>query len=188
MKTRFIQKINLLITAFAVGLFLHSCQSSTSPKINCFKTKQDSLNFAKNVLQIYPELQGPLDVEFSREQKNWAARPSGFDGIDYKWVKIYANNYDSVPLFLDKRGFIIHEEGLSLIKNNPNYKLLYLRFGKRTSDRKVKNDYTVMILPLKSDSTFVFKGDGTLSRGTDSNYDYLDPCPKCLNSTEPDIE
>lgn len=168
---------------------LCSCTNNGSGANDCFKTKEDSIAFAKNVYRIYA-LGGEevlITASFSKNNMN-AAGVEKFDPVDWEYVKRYASNYIKNPLFNGTKGFTIDERGLRLIKGNPNYKQLFIHLGKYTDDPNIRNDYTLLILPMDANRKFIHKG--VANRGANesgnNNYDYLDPCPVvCPDEPEP---
>lgn len=172
---RHLLKSNLLYIFLLSLLGFISCNENTQN--SCFKTKEDSIKFAKTVIAIYPETQGAKIADFGNNP-NKSFGQKKFNPIDWDKVLEYAVNYDSNPLIKDKKGFMIDQRGLSLIKANNNYSQLYLRFGKYTNSSIINNDYTVMIIPLDGESEILSRSAGTERQGENSNYDELDPCPR----------
>lgn len=168
-----IKFINSLTATIVISLLL-SCNNDSKPK-DCFKTKQDSLNFVKAVIKKYPEAQGPKIADFGSNPNKSLGTPR-FNPVDWAKIQLWAGYYDVHPLIANKNGFFIDARGLGFLKNNSNYKQVFLRFGKYT-DSDDLTDYTVMIIPLNADSTVLWKGIVSTTAGANNNYDELDPCP-----------
>lgn len=162
---------------FSIVVFMTACIGNSNKDFDAnksFKSKEDSIDFAKKVIAAYPEIQVPIAAEFGK--KNGVVPPK-FNGIDYQNALNYASNYMNAPLIANKHGFLIDQTGFSILKSNSNYKQLFLCFGKFSPDQNVRDDYTIMIIPLNADTSVIYKGAGSLTQGQNSNYDYLDPCP-----------
>jgi hypothetical protein len=166
----------VLFLFFSVAFILSSCTDQGGEgSLNCFKTKNDSIDFAKAVMSRYPgEL--PKDASFTRPISTKVSADK-IDPIEFNRLLMYAKYYDRAPIIKKTRGFFIDERGMSMLKN-VKYKHLYLRFGKYTDDPKKSDDYTIMLIPLNADSTLVHRGPANTRESENNNYDYLDPCPE----------
>lgn len=163
----------LLIPGFI--LLLIGCNNETSTKTE-FKTKKDSIQFAKAILQIYPEAQEPQKAGFG-DGSQQALSIDKMKPIAWTRLKSFAGNYDKIPFLKNVQGFFIDANGLESLRRNNAYNQLYVRFGKHTDDENINNDYTIMFIPLKADSTVLHKGDVNVAIDANNNYNYVDPCP-----------
>jgi hypothetical protein len=183
----------LLVISFA---FLNSGCNGTGSS-SCFKTKEDSIVFARKVDSIYPKQisntqlkvdslpRKPLEVSFavpkSTMEKLAPNARYNMMPISFDDVELFARNYDHDPLLKEPgtngrpyKGFKIDASAYSLLKRkHGGYEELYLRFGRRPS-----GEYTIMILPMRG-NRLAYRGPRDDSKRTDpdNNYDHVDPCP-----------
>ena len=171
------------LTALA-GIFLlcliFTYTSCTNGSGTIFRTKEDSLAFAKNYFEKYP---GENNV---RVKYGGDTTMKGLTPISWPTVKAYQSNYDKNPFILSPagvplNGFNIDSAGYTKLLNSKNIKGLYLRFG-------VKSNGAFTILILGTDAKGNVMKDtirGGVGDGTGTNYDETPPCPvNC--PTEPD--
>src|SRR5688572_757978 len=133
--------IKLIFAATLAAIIGCNQQSSNS---ELFKTKADSIAFAKKIFEIYPEEQGPKIADFGGGKKSIKT----LDNINWSRVLEYGANYTKHPLIRNKNGFLIDANGMNLLRSHTNYQQVFLRFGKFSDDPKVLDDYTVMLIPL----------------------------------------
>ncbi|MEO6540543.1 MAG: hypothetical protein ABIN74_06130, partial [Ferruginibacter sp.] len=137
-------KIPFTIFLFAILLSFSACNDNSGK--DCFKTKQDSLAFAKTVFMLYPiEKNVPLIVTFSERTAAAPSEPVPWDTIDR-----YKSQYDANPLLQKPgpggayyKGFILDAASFTAFKSNADCAQLYLRFG-----TKDNGEYTIMVLPM----------------------------------------
>ncbi len=163
---------SLLVVAFATA----GCNSGDSTQ--SFNSKNDSLQFARSVLQQY----GRESVLQSQEQDSVPrARVMGVDSmqpITWKTYLKYKDYYDQNPLIFNPdrkayKGYTIDAAGYTRLMNNPAIKGLYLRLGRRDD-----GSYTIMILGTDANGEVLITSDSLRTDGDgDSNFDNILPCP-----------
>lgn len=175
-----------LLTAFAATLLLCFALTQTSCSNGndvVFKTKDDSLKFAKAYYQKYP---GENSV--TTQYRSDSAGATGFGPILWKDVLNYEAAYDKQPIIYNPagvalQGFAIDTTGYSMIQKNPIIKGLYLRFG-----RKYDGSFTIMVLGTNAKGYIMTDNiakDSTLGDGAPSNFDNIPPCPQICPTVEP---
>lgn len=155
----------LIPTLISMIFVITACNNQSES--TCFKTREDSLAFAKLVMEKYPDTlpKEEMKIWVSQENKIAAAGP-----ISWATVEAYSASHDSSPLFRiggqTVKGLMVDATGLNYVRglSAANYSKLYLRFGK-----KPDGSYTVIILPVKT--------NGEIEKIDNRNYDHLDPCP-----------
>jgi len=170
-------KFPFAIFLFAILLSFTACNDDSGK--DCFKTKQDSLAFAKAVLKTYPnEKNLPLVVTFAERSAAIApSEPVAWDTIDR-----YKRQYDQSPLLQKPggayyKGFILNATSFAAFKSNANCAQLYLRLG-----TKDNGEYTIMVLPMDKSKNLLQSMPSPA--GMNLNHDHLDPCPsECPNGT-----
>ena len=172
------KKILKLSTIILLLFSLNACINDNKQSFGeTLKSKEDSVKFAETIMEKYSINK---KVEFTSAQSNFKnINPTirSFNPVDWDLIVANAGNYDTFPLGIREKGFMIDERGINFIKANDRYKRIYLRFGKRSNDPNIKTDYTVMIIPLDGTGKVLYKGVAQSGIGDDSNYDELDPCP-----------
>lgn len=172
-------KIFLSIFLCVILISLSACNDNAG-KDN-FKTKQDSLAFAKTVFKAYPnEKNLPLVVTFAeRSSEKMLSEPVAWDTIDK-----YKTQYDISPLLQKPgggayyKGFILNTASFTTFKNNTNCSQLYFRLGKNDN-----GEYTIMVLPMDAKRNLL-QSTPVTGVGQNLNQDHLDPCPsECPNGT-----
>jgi hypothetical protein len=169
------QKLILATLITCAGLLaLSSCNDNTGG--TSFKTKEDSINFAKSVMEIYPDSARPVIRRMARSMAadtvNPGMMPIPWDTLT-NYVKAY--NEDSRKLLNPNgkpyEGFTIDAEGYRLLLENADIQGLYLRLAK-----KADGSYTIIIMgtdgngkPLQNSATPPSSGN--------SIFDNLRPCP-----------
>lgn len=156
----------LLLVVIAI-----SCNSGPN---TVFKSKSDSLSFAKAFFDRYPD-ENSVRVKY-RSADSVIAK--GVQPISWKVVEQYQQSYDKHPLIygldgLPLQGYLIDSAGYSMITQNRNIKGLYLRFGK-------KADSAVTIMILGTDIRGNIIRDTILSypeSGNSGDFDNIGPCP-----------
>ncbi len=170
---------SLLVVAFAMA----GCNSGDSSQ--AFRSKNDSLQFARTVMQQY----GRESVLLTQEQDS-APRASvmGVDSmqpITWKTYLKYKDYYDKNPLIFNPnkqayKGYTIDAVGYARLLNNAAIKGLYLRLGRRDD-----GSYTIMILGTDANGQVLSSSDSLSTEGDgDSNFDNILACPTNCPSIE----
>ncbi len=161
----------ILGTFFLCSILLNFIACKGDPGKDCFKTKQDSLDFANAVLKKYSiEKKSLFVVKFVESS---ALAPS--EPVPWETINRYKESYDLKPIFKNPdsvayKGFILNAKSFAAFKGNPNCYQLYLRFG-----LKDNGEYTVMVLPMDNAKNLL--QTTALPADQDLNHDHLDPCP-----------
>lgn len=170
-------KFPFTIFLFAILLSFSACNDDSGK--GYFKTKQDSLAFAKTVFKVYPgERNVSLIVTFS--ENTAAAVPS--QPVSWETIDRYKSQYDASPLLQKPsgayyKGFILDAASFAAFKSNANCAQLYLRLG-----TKDNGEYTIMVLPMDKSKNLLQSMPSPT--GVNLNHDHLDPCPsECPNGT-----
>ncbi len=181
MQKTFIQSLaGLLVTS----AFLYSCTGNSGQQ---FSSKEDSVRFARAVMEKYPgEKQGvPLAADTVPAEKGkdiQAPKPTGMQPISWETVLQYSESYDKDPQLKSPygyyyKGFTIDTAGYNMLLKNATIKGLFLRLGK-----KVDGSYTIMVLGLDQKGGMVYSGGisakGGVALKDSSNFDNLNPCPE----------
>ena len=160
---------------------LTGCDSNSSQQ---FATKQDSLLFAKSVLQKYPgeEMGATLQQDTTGPARGRSFRQGGpgegVQPISWETVLLYQSNYDKDPQIKAPagyfyQGFTVDSAAYQRIIKTSSIKGLYLRLGK-----KEDNSYTIMILGLDANGNVMNGKEANRKPGDSTNYDHTDPCPE----------
>jgi hypothetical protein len=162
---------------FFTTVFLYSCNNGKSG--NQFNSKEDSLSFAKDVMQKYGKEGSLLLPEQDTPLKARPLLGKGMEPISWETVVKFKDYYDKDPqLFnLDKqpyKGFSIDTAGYTMLMSNTHIKGLYLRLG-----RKDDGAYTIMILGTDANGQVLQTKNSLLKTTGDenSNFDQVIPCP-----------
>ena len=175
-----------LLTALAGILllcFMLTYTSCTNGAGTTFRTKEDSLAFAKTYFEKYPG-ENSVRVKYGNED----TLMKGIKPITWATVKTYQSNYDKNPFILSPtgvplNGFTVDSTGYAKLLNSKKIKGLYLRFGV-----KVDGAFTIMILGTDAKGNVMkdtINIKGGVGDGTGTNYDDTPPCPTAC-PTEPD--
>lgn len=168
--------LKVLASLLFIAWVLSGCDSGNTTQN--FNNKEDSLQFARSVMQQY----GRSSVLLSQEKDSAPrSRVMGMDSmqpITWKTYLKYRDHYDQNPLIFnpDKtayKGYTIDAAGYARLMNNPSIKGLYLRLG-----RKDDGSYTIMILGTDAEGQVLNTSDSLSTKGGgDSNFDNILPCP-----------
>ncbi len=157
-------------------VMMNACQNKQEGK--SFNSKEDSVQFAKTVIEQYPN-----SFLETGDTSILPTKPGGLQPIPWDTVLAYKNYYDKDPkLFnlenLPYKGFNIDPDGYRRIMKNAKVKGIYLRMGRRPS-----GEYTIMLLGTDSSGKIVSQvevpalaGNETSPKDT-TDYDHLEPCP-----------
>ena len=165
-------KIPLAVFLLTILIGFSACNEEAAR--DCFKTKQDSLAFAKAVFQAYPaEKNMPLTVTFA--ERTAATAPS--EPVSWDIINRYKEKYDLSPILVKPdgtpyKGFILDTGSFSFFKGNNKCSQLYLRLGKKDN-----NEYTIMVLPMDNAGYLLQSAPVTSPGQQNLNHDHLDPCP-----------
>ena len=165
-----------ILCAFLLcGALLQAC---TEQKNTSFKSKEDSIRFARTVLANYPEVL----LDTSRPSLAPQAPGQGVSPISNQLMREYFRLYDADPkLFtpsgLAYKGFGIDTAGWTTIKNNPKIFGLFMRLG-----RKPDSSFTIVLQGLDAKGHII--NNGMTGAGTQddnpTNFDNSTACPeKC---------
>ena len=150
-----------------------------------FATKQDSLAFAKAVMEKYPAAEEKIvGPDTTAPVKGRTFQAGGMEPISWETVKKYSAGYDKYqpiksPSGQGYKGFSIDSAGYNMLLQNKLIKGLYLRLG-----RKDDGSYTIMILGL-DDKGNIITTKGNANNPDDTNFDQLPPCPTDCPTEEP---
>ncbi len=170
-----------IFCACILSLFVISCDSNSGKQ---FENKEDSVTFAKAVLEKYslgqPLQNASRDTTPAGEVKGLKA--PAMAPIDRKTILTYSLNYDKNPAMKDPagfyyQGFSIDTAGYGTLIKTTAIKGLYLRLGRRDD-----GSYTIMVLGTDKDgkiiSSYTMNRNDTTSLGSDvTDFDALPPCP-----------
>lgn len=158
-----------LISSLPILLLVFLAACNNQSKSTQFKTREDSLAFARAVISAYDTSWKPESLAVTeRDVQKFSA--AAFAPITWQDVVDFSNSHDAAPLFrrggVPVKGLMVDANGLSYIRSLPaaTYSKLYLRFGK-----KADGSYTVMLMPVRT--------NGQVDKVDNKNYDHLDPCP-----------
>ncbi len=173
------QKPALLGTTLLLITFFSACGVQENNTVNdCFKTKKDSVDFAKLVYEKYQLDTGAKQVSFVDP----SLKTMQSEAVPWDTITKYAANYDRNPILtqpgggLNYKGFKLNATSFSQMKNNASCAQLYFRLGKKDN-----GDYTFMVLPMNSNNDII--QTRSLPAGQNINHDHLDPCPTvCPNN------
>lgn len=180
MKNKFALLQAILLIAIVT---MNACQTKQGNQV--FNTKEDSVQFAKIVIEKYPNEFLELGDTSILPTKHYGVQP-----IPWDTVVAYKDYYDKDPKLFNLRneaykGFNIDPAGYARIMKNPNIKGIYLRLGRRTT-----GEYTIMLLGTDINGKIISQEEipgpqTNLNSPKDTtDYDHLDPCP----TNCPDIE
>ncbi len=166
----------VLASLLFVAYLTSGCDAGkTTQNLN---NKEDSLQFARSVLQKY----GSENILLSQEQDSApSSRVMGMDSMQpITWATYlkYRDYYDQNPLLFnpDKKaykGYTIDAAGYAKLIGNPAIKGVYLRLG-----RKEDGSYTIMILGTDASGQILTTSDMLSTEGDgDTNFDNILPCP-----------
>ncbi|HSN60606.1 MAG TPA: hypothetical protein VLR49_06710 [Ferruginibacter sp.] len=170
------------------GIFLFSCNTGNSGKQ--LNNKEDSLNFAREIIQKYGTNGALLSPEQDTPVKARTLTGKGVEPITWDTVMSYQDYYDKDPLLFSPekkayKGFSVDPRGYSMITGNSNIKGLYLRLG-----RKADGAYTIMILGTDSLGNILQKNNvqsKSLDGDAYSNFDNTTPCPDICPENDDDL-
>ncbi len=168
------------IKFFSIGIIIFFCAVSFTA---CngdggkqFSTKEDSLSFARSVMEKYPATLTTLQDSTPAKAQPFSA--NGMQPISWDTVVSYRTYYDKYPLIFNPqkqpyKGFSIDATGYTNLLSNPAIKGLYLRLG-----RKGDGSYTIMVLGADSAGN-ILQTDAALPATSEaiSNFDNVAPCP-----------
>jgi hypothetical protein len=163
-------KSNILCAFLLSGALLQACteQGSTT-----FKSKEDSIRFARSVLANYPDALS----DTSRPSVAPQGPGQGVAPINNQLMRAYFRLYDADPKLFTPggqpyQGFGIDTAGWKSIKNNPKIFGLFMRLG-----RKPDSSYTIVLQGLDARGRIINNGlkDGAPKDTT--NYDQVLDCP-----------
>lgn len=165
---------SLLTLALLCALITYtSCVNQTSE----FRTKEDSLKFAKSIFAKYPD-ENSVITPYRYED---TSMKKVFKPISWEEVETYKKLYDRKPIIygpdgVAMKGYFIDSTGYSMIKSNPIIKGLYLRLG-----RKPDGLFTIMVLGTDRKGNVVrdMMGKEMLPKQPkdSTNFDNTPPCP-----------
>lgn len=141
-----------------------------------FSTKEDSVSFARSVLEKYPG--GITSMQDTTPSIAQPFSEKGMQPISWDTVVSYRNYYDKSPLLFNPlkqpyKGFSIDAAGYTNLLSNPAIKGLYLRLG-----RKGDGSYTIMVLGTDSEGNILQTGAALPATSQAiSNFDNTIPCP-----------
>jgi hypothetical protein len=146
-------------------MFALSCNEGGGS--SSMKTKEDSLAFARAVMERYPERATSRAMMMAADSSGEIAPPE----IAWDSVVKYRDRYDKNPFALEAaekpiNGYVVDESTYALITGNPDIKSLFLAFG-----RKADESHTIMLLGLDADGKMISDD------AKHANYDYSSPCP-----------
>lgn len=160
----------------SIGMIMAvGCNETSTSKL---QTKTDSLEFARKVMEMYPDSTVATAPRMARTSRA-AVGDTSVDLTGYlPWDSIlkYRDNYDKEPFVIPGVskgyfGFMVSKETYRAMLNNPKIEGLYLRFGKRSD-----GNYTIMILGTDASGNLIeFSSES--AAGGQSNFDNLTPCP-----------
>ncbi|MBC7935791.1 MAG: hypothetical protein H7Y86_10615 [Rhizobacter sp.] len=172
---------SLLGLCVVVSLFSGCAENSGKQ----FSTKQDSLTFARAVMETYGPEQ-PDAVRYDTvppvKGRNFQTDPDGgIQPIDWSTVLLYQSNYDKDPQIKSPQGifyqgFSVDSAAYKAIITTASIKGLYLRLGK-----KPDGSYTIMILGLDANGNVMGGNKANKADGgpnDDTNWDNTFPCPE----------
>lgn len=162
-----------LVIALLIVAGFSRCSNPASGTI--FQTKEDSINFARAVYQLYRQ-----DVTNSAPDTSLLPGTDGVHPITWDTVQAYQEFYDKDPRLFNLKnepykGFSIDANGYAWIKKNTAIQGLYLRLG-----RKGDGSYTIMLLGTDSSGNILQKKSlrtAADANGDPSNFDNTIPCP-----------
>jgi hypothetical protein len=162
-------KVLTAIAAICVAFTYTSC---TSGRGSAFKTHEDSLAFAKNYFNKYPD-ENSVVTRFSSDDTTIM---KGIQPITWATVTKYSGKYDVKPLIYNSagealKGYMVDSTGFSMILANKEIKGVYLRLG-----RKDDGAVTIMLLGLDGKNHLI--KDSTGGYNGDVNFDNTLACPK----------
>lgn len=165
------------IILFFCAVSFNACNGDGAKQ---FSTKEDSLSFARSVMEKYPV--GLKSMQDSTPAKALPFSQTGLQPISWDTVVSYRNYYDKNPLLFNPlkqpyKGFSIDAAGYTNLLSNSAIKGLYLRLG-----RKGDGAYTIMVLGTDNAGN-ILQTDAALPATSQaiSNFDNLNPCPDiCL--------
>ncbi|GEM_PF-2456490 len=168
-------------------IFLFSCNTGNSGKQ--LNNKEDSLNFAREIMQKYANDGSLLSPKQDSPLKARTLAGKGVEPITWDTVLSYQNYYDKAPLLFNPekmayKGFSVDPRGYSMIAGNSNIKGLYLRLG-----RKGDGAYTIMILGTDSVGNILQKNNvqsKSIEGDASSNFDNTTPCPEICPDNDGD--
>ena len=168
------------IKFFSIGIIIFFCAVSFTA---CngdggkqFSTKEDSLSFARSVMEKYPGTLTTMQDSIPAKAKPFSE--NGMQPISWDTVVSYRTYYDKNPLIFNPqkqpyKGFSIEAAGYTNLLSNPAIKGLYLRFG-----RKGDGTYTMMVLGADSDGNILQTGaELPATSQAISNFDHVGSCP-----------
>ncbi len=168
--------LKVLASLLFVASVSSGCDSGNSTQnIN---SKEDSLKFARSVLQQYGRESILLTQEQDSAPRSRVLGTDGMQPITWETYLKYRDYYDKNPLMFnpDKKpykGYSIDAAGYARLMNNPAIKGIYLRLG-----RKDDGSYTIMILGTDANGQVLNTSDSLSADGDgDSNFDNILPCP-----------
>lgn len=168
------------IKFLSIGIILFLCAVSFTAcnenRGTQFSSKEDSLSFAKSVMEKYPD--GITSMQDSTPAKALPFSEKGMQPISWDTVVNYRTFYDKNPLLFNPlkqpyKGFSIDAAGYTNLLGNPAIKGLYLRLG-----RKGDGSYTIMVLGTDSAGNILQTGAALPATSEAiSNFDHLGSCP-----------
>ncbi len=170
------QKLILATVIICAGLLaLSSCNDNSGG--TSFKTKEDSINFAKSVMEIYPDSARPVARRTARSMAADSVSPEAMIPIPWDTVVRYSELYDADSRrLLDSKGaaykgFSIDAGGYQMLLNNAAIESIYLRLG-----RKDDGSFTIMVMGMDKNGKLLESSAAEPPSGR-SNFDNLKPCP-----------
>ncbi len=168
------QKKTLFVAAvLAISSSIISCDSTDS---KTFSNKNDSVAFARAVLDQYPE------ASSGRLVSDTTGFPlpgpgDGFSPISWETVEDYSKRYDADPCLKSPtgvfyQGFSIDTAGYTRLMRTPSIKGLFMRLGK-----KPDGGYTIMILGTDAEGKIINTASVAGAPKDSTNFDQIPPCP-----------
>ncbi len=160
----------------SIGMILAvGCNETSTSKM---QTKTDSLDFARKVMEMYPDSAISTPARSARTSRA-AVGDTSIDLSGYlPWDSVlkYKDNYDKDPFVMPGLpkayfGFMLKKETYRAILDNASIEGLYLRFGRRSD-----GTYTIMVLGTNADGNLI-EFSNEQAAGAHSNFDNLTPCP-----------
>ncbi|MDB5201870.1 MAG: hypothetical protein JWQ27_1279 [Ferruginibacter sp.] len=161
-------------------LLLAACTQNHSVS---FSTAQDSISFARAVMEKYPLGASPRSqAKLTRDTTR--IDDKGTRPIAWSDVISFKDYYDKDPVLTNPsgqpyHGWMVSPEGYARIKAIPEIEALYLRMG-----RKPDGSYTIMLLGMDGKGNVLNVGKDTLlgNPKDSTNYDFNEPCPNTCAS------
>ena len=164
------------VLIISIGMILAvGCNETSTSKM---QTKTDSLEFARKVMEMYPDSALATPIRSARTSRA-AVGDTTIDLSGYlPWDSVikYKDNYDKDPFVIPGVpkgyfGFMMNKQTYRAILDNANIEGLYLRFG-----RKSDGTYTIMILGTDAEGKLL-EFSNEQAGGAHSNFDNTLPCP-----------